>query len=272
VKNHQLTCRFQGAVDMDIYGAFQLCSIGILAAPVTVKLSRTYFYDPGRNTIFAWTVLILAGKLGLLIFRGNSANIETFVTGLLSLTVEFFRTNTFPCPYDDSGNPVSPNPRQFSYNTTCGLTCSVDQGPFSPLRQNSANNIYVIPAPDKLTFGTAALLSAACAIPAILSLVSMWSKILEINWKARFGKRDEKEQIDKPIEGTNGATLKRMKGVNSLIRLFLSAVEIPIFGAAVLAILINGERNFWSSQVYYQTEPIASVGKWSPMVVVAVSC
>jgi len=52
----------QGAVDMDIYGAFQLCSIGILAAPVTVRLSRTYFYDPGRNTIFAWTALILAGK------------------------------------------------------------------------------------------------------------------------------------------------------------------------------------------------------------------
>ncbi|EHL03780.1 hypothetical protein M7I_0097 [Glarea lozoyensis 74030] len=26
----------EGAVDMDIYGAFQLCSIGILAAPVAV--------------------------------------------------------------------------------------------------------------------------------------------------------------------------------------------------------------------------------------------
>lgn len=47
---------------MDVYGAFQFCSIGILAAPVTVKLSTTYFYDPGRNVIFLWTVLILAGK------------------------------------------------------------------------------------------------------------------------------------------------------------------------------------------------------------------
>ena len=52
-----------GAVDMDVYGAFQLCSIGILAAPVTVNLSRTYFYDPGRNIIFLWTILILAGEL-----------------------------------------------------------------------------------------------------------------------------------------------------------------------------------------------------------------
>jgi hypothetical protein len=47
---------------MDIYGAFQLCAIGILAAPVTVRLSRTYFYDPGRNTIFLWAGLILSGK------------------------------------------------------------------------------------------------------------------------------------------------------------------------------------------------------------------
>lgn len=51
-----------GAIDMDVYGAFQLCSLGILAAPVTVKLSRTYFEDPGRNTIFLWTILILAGE------------------------------------------------------------------------------------------------------------------------------------------------------------------------------------------------------------------
>ncbi|KAG5931025.1 hypothetical protein E4U53_001988, partial [Claviceps sorghi] len=51
-----------GAVDLDIYGAFQLCAIGILAAPVTVRLSRTYFYEPGRNTIFLWAGLILAGE------------------------------------------------------------------------------------------------------------------------------------------------------------------------------------------------------------------
>jgi hypothetical protein len=48
---------------MDIYGAFQLCAIGILAAPVTVKNSKTYLYDPGRNTIFVWTILVLAGEL-----------------------------------------------------------------------------------------------------------------------------------------------------------------------------------------------------------------
>lgn len=48
---------------MDVFGAFQLCAIGVLAGPSTVKLSKTYFNTPGRNMIFAWTVLILAGIL-----------------------------------------------------------------------------------------------------------------------------------------------------------------------------------------------------------------
>ena len=51
-----------------------------------------------------------------------------------------------------------------------------------------------------------------------------------------------------------------MKGVNSLIRRFLSVVEVPVFGAAVLAILILGEMNFFTKQVRYETEPIASIG------------
>jgi hypothetical protein len=122
------------------------------------------------------------------------------------------------------------------------------------MRQGSANNIYVIPAPDKLDFGAATLLAAACCIPAILSLIAMWNKILKINWKSRFGDKNESEQ------GTNEDTAQ-MREVNTWIRLWLSAVEIPLFGAAVIAILIFGERNFWSHQVYYQTEPIASIGR-----------
>jgi len=186
--------------------------------------------------------------------------VKLFPEGLLSLTVEFFRVQTSDCTHDDSGNPISPDAGKFSYGTTCGLTCSVEQGPYSPMRGGSVNNIYVIPAPDKLTFDTATLLAAACCIPAILSLVSMWNKILDINWKTRFGDGNEDDRIDEPIEGTNGATIGMIKRVNTLIRLLLSAVEIPVFGAAVLAILIIGERNFFSSQVLYQTEPIASIG------------
>ena len=187
--------------------------------------------------------------------------IKPFPKGLLSLTVEFFRIKTSDCTHDNSGKPISPDTGEFPYGATCGLTCSVGQGPKSPMRDGSANNIYVIPAPDKLTFGMATLLAAACCIPAILSLISMWNKILEINWHTRRGDGDEDERINEPIEGTNGATIETMRRINALIRSFLSVVEIPIFGAAVLAILIIGERNFFSFPVRYQTEPIASIGK-----------
>jgi hypothetical protein len=179
-------------------------------------------------------------------------------SGLLSLTVEFFRVNTSPCPTDNNGNPIT-SIKSFPYgNTTCGLTpCDVNLGPFSPLRQGSANNIYVIPAPQRLTVDTATLFAAGCCIPAILSLVSMWNKILEINWKDRFGNRNKEEETEKSSEDKYGADLKKM---NDVIRFFLTAVEVPVFGAAVLAILIIGERNFWSQEVYYQTEPIKAIG------------
>lgn len=177
------------------------------------------------------------------------------------MTVEFFRVKPSACTHDDSGRPISTNPRKFPYETSCGLVCSVEKGPFSPLRSGAANDIYVIPAPDKLTFGTATLLAAACCIPAILSLIFTWIKILDLKWKTTFSEEDGDERSDEPIEGTNGATIGKMQRVNALVRLFLSVVEIPVFVGAVLAILIMGERNFFSSQVAYQTEPITAIGK-----------
>ncbi|KAI4724122.1 hypothetical protein E4T49_08147 [Aureobasidium sp. EXF-10728] len=229
-----------GAVDMDIYGAFQLCSLGILAAPATVKNSRTYFLDPGRNIIFLWTILILSVR-------------ALRCEGLLSLAVEFFRTKTQVCK-SNTGSLVSLT--NFSYGVTdCGLVCSVDSGPESPMRRDAANNIYVIPAPTRLTFGTVTLLCAACCIPAILTLISMWNKILEINWKSRYGRETEKD----PEE-------KKVKDINSLIKRLLNVIEAPLFGVAVVVILILGEINLFSEQVRYQTEPIASIGQWAPIV------
>ncbi|KAL0253457.1 hypothetical protein SLS55_010436 [Diplodia seriata] len=233
---------------MDVYGAFQLCSIGILAAQVTARKSRTYFNAPGRNTIFLWTGLIFAG--------------------LLSLTVEFCRIKTWHCTHDDSGNPISSNAAAFPYTADpkCNLTCSTDKGPYSPLRRGSANNIYVIPAPDHFTFGTAMLLAAACCIPAILSLMAMWNKILKLDWNMRFGRRNEDRDDNEQIDGTNGVTIKKMKLINDVVKGLLGTVEILVFGGAVLAIIIFGERNLWSSQVNYMTEPIASIGQWAPIV------
>lgn len=246
---------------MDIYGAFQLCSIGILTAPVTVRLSRTYFENPGRNIIFLWTGLVLAGNYPSFSLSHASAHDQFSFIGLLSLMVEFYRSNASDCT---DPQWTSFDVAQFLQNentsscNTCNITCCVDSGPRSPLRGGSSNNIYIIPTPDKLTFNTATLLAAACCIPAILSLVSMWFKILEMNWKTRFGVENEDEGDGSNQQGT--ANTKEIKKANTTIRLFLSALEVPVYGAGIFAILIIGERNFFSLQVRYQTEPIASIG------------
>ncbi|KAG8164586.1 hypothetical protein KVR01_004861 [Diaporthe batatas] len=237
-----------GATDLDIYGALQFCSIGILAAPVTVKLSSTFFSHPGRNIIFLWTGLILSG--------------------LLSLAVEFYRSNTHPCP--TGGTNQVPGLDGFPYgDEVCGLVCSETKGPFSTLRQGATSEIYVVPKPATLPFGMAMFLAAAECVPAILSLVSMWNKILDINWKARRGRaalEREKSEDRRIIPGTNGATFKGMKDVNQAIRSLLSAVEVPVFGCAWLAVLIVGEINFRSPQLTYHTEPISTVGQWSTIL------
>ncbi|KAI9367636.1 hypothetical protein BJX61DRAFT_283710 [Aspergillus egyptiacus] len=247
------TVHVDGAVDMDVYGAFQLCSIGILTAPLTVRMSGTYFKDPRRNIIFLWTGLVLAG--------------------LLSITVELFRVSPSTCTHDDSGNPISPVVSNFPYSnvtrTTCNLHCSIEEGPSSPLRGGSANEIYVVPSPYKLTFGTVTLLAAACCVPAIVSLFHFWFLILQETWNKHLGRNGEANRPNRPdevIEGTNGATVGKMLQINGIVRTVLSTVEVPVFAAAVLAILALGEMNFFSDPVDYGTEPIASIGQWAPIV------
>jgi len=51
-----------GAVDLDIFGAFQIIAIGVLAAPITIRYSRTYMNLPGKNLVFVWILLNLAGQ------------------------------------------------------------------------------------------------------------------------------------------------------------------------------------------------------------------
>jgi hypothetical protein len=132
--------------------------------------------------------------------------------------------------------------------------------PFS----SATSEIYIFSKPATLPFGMAMFLAAAECVPAILSLVSMWKIILEINWKTRPGRGgSEKEQSEDQgiIPGTNGAISKGMKDINKAIRSLLSAVEVPVLGGAWLAVVVIGEINFWSPQLKYHTDPISSIGK-----------
>jgi hypothetical protein len=234
--NHQplqdgtLTPGILGAVDFDIFGAFQLCSIAMLAAPLTVRVSQTYFFAQGRNIIFLWTMLMVAG--------------------LISLCIEFYRVTTADCPSTASA-------KGFEYgDEMCGMICSEEEGPFSPMRGGSASNIYVVPVPSRLTFNAAMLLAAGICIPAILSLLFTADKILEVNWKRRKGAQQPEDQV----EGGN-ITVRELNNINTVVTKFLSVIEIPVFGGAVLAIIVIGELNFFSTPLMYQTEPMASIGK-----------
>lgn len=230
-------------MDLDIFGAWQICSIAIIAVPFTLRKSRTYFYDAGRNIIFLWTMLLVAG--------------------LIALCVEFSRVTATDCSQQDA--EVSHLTRaKFPYGqTTCGLVCSEDDGPFSPMRGGAAKNIYVIPVPNRVSFNAAMLIAAGVCIPAILSLIFTWDKILAINWK----KRSDPERPDEQIEGAN-ITYREIKGINDKVRLFLTVIEIPLFGGAVIAILVAGELNFFSKQLMYQTEPMASIGMYFSLYLV----
>jgi hypothetical protein len=215
-----------GAVDLDIYGAFQMCAIGILTAPATVRLSNTYFNNPGRNVLFVWTMLVVAGTFARPRAQAPLTNHVLTPAGLLALAVEFFRAHSVPCMDDGTGQPVY---RGFAFpygNTTCGLSCSSDDpnSPMSPMRTGSADNIYVIPTPNVIGFGAGTLIAAACCIPGVLSMITTYQKILKTNWAKQAGGAE----VDEVIEGTNGATVKGMKNVNGLIRQLLSRVEIPV--------------------------------------------
>lgn len=170
---------------------------------------RIYYNDTGRNVIFLWFDLMAAG--------------------LASLAIEFIRIHTHKCTSKDSGLPLS-HANQWNYGDTCGMICSEEEGPFSQMRRDAGSNIYVVPAPTILTLGTATLISAACCIPAILSMVTSWKTVLKLNWQAHFHRETSVEQdLDRPVEGTNTATLATLKRSEALSRrLFLAVIEIPI--------------------------------------------
>ena len=240
----------EDVVDMDIYGAFQLCAIGILTAPPSVRLSKTYWSRvQGRNIIFVWIVLILAGMLAFARIYG----LVLTGIGLLGLTIEFYRATSMPCP-----GLLQHDPFPWGVDNACGLRCSVERGPHSPMRSGAAKDIYVIPTPSRITFGMGMLFAAACCVPAALALISIYNKIVETNRKKRKRRLQAMDQ-------TREVSPERIDRTNKIIRGLLRVIEIPVFGGAVLALVVLGELNFWSTPVNYMTERIGAVGQWAPI-------
>ncbi len=129
-----------------------------------------------------------------------------------------------------------------------------------PYDRGSANNVYVIAAPTKLTFGTATLLAASRCIPAVLSLVSMLNKIPEITFKTfRMDEEGKCKYEPSRIKRADDPLLTIMKRLEIYVKIFLATAEIPVFGSAIFLNIFLGERNFLSPQVSYQTQSIVLV-------------
>ncbi|EEY21995.1 conserved hypothetical protein [Verticillium alfalfae VaMs.102] len=178
--------------------------------------------------------------------------------------------------------------------TTCGLTCSAADGPFSALRRGAANNIYVIPAPESLNFHTATLFSAGCCVHAGVCLLYMMNKILREKAlrvqtdadSSRDGAQDEERQLSgegrmdfihggvatahRPaqdattldLEERHGGAFKHIFRMQSIPReTVVTILNTVLFGGAGLGVLAVGERNFHSAQLLYETEPLSSIGR-----------
>ena len=102
------------------------------------------------------------------------------------------------------------------------------------------------------------LFAAACCVPAALALISIYNKIVETNRKKRKRRLQAMDQ-------TREVSPERIDRTNKIIRGLLRVIEIPVFGGAVLALVVLGELNFWSTPVNYMTERIGAVGQWAPI-------
>jgi hypothetical protein len=81
------------------------------------------------------------------------------------------------------------------------------------------------------------------------------------NLVLKLPQKRHKKSGENQGEGANADAEHQMRTINNIVRSFLGVVEIPVFGVAVFALMIFGERDFWSPQVKYQTEPIATIGR-----------
>ncbi|KZV75586.1 hypothetical protein PENSPDRAFT_73133 [Peniophora sp. CONT] len=245
------------AIDMDIFGAFQILAIGVLSAPITVRYSRVYFQTDGRNIIFLWTLLMIAGLLSLVACFARATEQTCVDTNGVNVTIAQFTANM------SSGDP-----------NLCALQCG---SAFSPIRQDPQNPAQYILVPHKgMTLDTATLLCAACCIPALLSLIVMWQKVVRTNWQLLYGHTPAEDTpagvaLPSPMSPETGSAreirLRRdEKKMDAIIKRGLNLVERIVYCVCILTIVVLGEENFWSPETRLGVEPMSSVGQWGPIV------
>lgn len=211
---------------------------------------------------------------------GNSDNFLSQSSGLLSLAVGFARVDRFPCLNEDSSNytqPFTSGADAHCHQHCHGRTTGIRLDPQNPSQ-------YVLDMHRGITINTALGLSVGLCIPAILSLVTIWFKLMreklaasveaigkffsswndgassvgEDNMQAASSDQIQRREHDMSEDQMRGDQEKKMDAV---IRIGLGLVERVVFTSLIIAIVVLGERNFWSAEMRAGVEPMSSVGE-----------
>lgn len=204
------------------------------------------------------------------------------ILGLLSLAVGFDRANPVPCldqygnnsPFNDT---ISDNQDSDICHQGCfGLKTGIRQDPQNPSQ-------YVLNMHRGITINTGLGLSVGCCVPAVLSMASIWLKLVREklaglatylpNWNSdnsvsqsnmAAASTDEirRNEHITPEEKERHEDKKR----DDVIRQGLGLVERVVFSAVIVAIVILGERNFWSVEMRAGVEPMSSVGEFIDII------
>ena len=185
----------------------------------------------------------------------------------------FGRAKKLPC-LDASGN-VTYSAFEGG-NQTCDGLCD---GRKTGIRQDPQNpSQYVVDMHHGITINTGLGLSAACCIPTVLSMASIWLKLVREKLARSFttllpswgddgsnmvtASTDEIRRNETKAMSPEQKRRHDEKRMDEAIRIGLGLVERIVFSAAILGIVVLGERNFWSPEMRAGVEPMSSVGEY----------
>lgn len=207
------------------------------------------------------------------------------IPGLLSLAVGFDRANPVPC-LDQYGHnspfngTISDNQESDICHQGCfGLKTGIRQDPQNPSQ-------YVLNMHRGITINTGLGLSVGFCVPAVLSMASIWLKLVReklpglATYLPNWNSDDSESQSNMAAASTDEIWRNEHitpeerhedKKRNDVIRRGLGLVERVVFSAVIVAIVILGERNFWSVEMRAGVEPMSSVGVFIYLITILTS-
>ena len=210
-------------------------------------------------------------KSGRSVFSTNCALYLTslfFHTGLVSLSVAFFRAKSHTCIGDD-GQPIHDASGGVGL---CQFNCALF--PDTPIRAGSNSGMQLGFAPRTgVTLNTGIVLSIAFCLLAFLSIVTMWNQVILDNAQ-QLGLIPDASSI-LPRRNGEGKKSGVVRGLlnwmshppdnmisGETVKLGLRLIELLVYSGAMLATIIISEVTFWSVEMRVGVEPMTAVGEF----------